>query len=236
MFNLSNLSLRAAMAGVVTLMVALPLPAVAQAPATQAAASFDKQYVLRFGDSLNMHVVENEKLEVEEQPIRPDGRISLPLIGEMLAGGQTLPQLQERITKAYTRFFVDPHVVVNVAKFRPLRISVLGLVRSADTFEVPEPIHLLQAIAHAGGFDRERADLHRVLVLRAGGEARMIDAVAVLEGKVEDNVVLYDGDTVRVFEVDGPDWYRILPPLASSLSILGTAIVVISNIINNQKK
>lgn len=209
-----------------SLLLAQTPPAVAQAAAP--AAVVDKQYVLRFGDTLNLKVVENEKLEILNQPIRPDGRVSLPMIGEVQAGGLTLPQLTERITKAYGRFFVDPHVVINVAQFRPLDITILGLVHKPGTYQVKEPVRLLQAIALGGGFDTQRSDLRNVMVVKANGDVRRIDVVAVLEGKVEDNVVINDGDTIRVNEVSSPDWYRILPPLASALSIASTIVILLT--------
>ena len=203
-------------------------PATAQTPPAPAAPVVDKQYVLRFGDTLNLKVVENEKLEIENQPIRPDGRVSLPMIGEVQAGGLTLPQLTERISKSYGRFFVDPHVVINVAQFRPLDITVLGMVNRPGTYQVKEPVRLLQAIALGGGFDTQRSDLRNVMVVKANGDVRRIDVVAVLEGKVEDNVAITDGDTVRVPEVSSPDWYRILPPLASALSITSTIVILLT--------
>lgn len=198
--------------------------------ATASNPAYDQQYVLRFGDALNMRIIENEKLEIKEQPIRPDGRISLPLVGEVQAGGLTLPQLQQRVTKLYAKFFVEPHVIINVAKFRPLSISVVGLVNKPDTFEIHEPIHLLQAIGLAGGVERMRGDIHRVLVVRPNGTHKLIDLQDVMEGKAEDNVLLYDGDTVRVFEIGGPDWYQILPTVANSLSILTSIVVILINI------
>jgi protein involved in polysaccharide export with SLBB domain len=104
----------------------------------------------------------------------------------------------------------------------------MGLVRKPDTFTVPEPIRLMQALALAGGPDPERANLSNVLVLRANGDRQIIDVNAVLDGKTDDNVFLYDGDTVKISEVFGPDWYRILPPLASALSIASTIIVLLT--------
>jgi polysaccharide export outer membrane protein len=186
-----------------------------------------KSYVLGYGDSLNVQVVGNEPLKIEEQPIRPDGRISLPLIGEVRAGGLTVVQLQDQVTKAYTKFFVEPKIVVNVAKFRPLQISVLGKVGKPGTFAVSEPIRLLPALALAGGLE-DRANPNDVLVLRANGDRQVISLNEVLAGRIEDNVMLYDGDSVTVAETSNPDWYRLLPPIASSLSILSTIIILLT--------
>jgi polysaccharide export outer membrane protein len=186
----------------------------------------DSQYVLRYGDTVNLKVVENEKLELRNQPIRPDGRINFPLIGEVQAGGLTLPQLTERVTKAYNKFFVDPHVVINVETFRPLSINVVGLLNRPGTYAIKEPVRLLQAIALAGGYD-PRAELGDVLVLRANGASQQIDVRAVLAGNIENNLWIYDGDTIRVNEVSTPDLYRLLPPLAAALSITSTIIILV---------
>ena len=196
------------------------------------AAVVDQKYVLRFGDTLNLRVLENDKLETRDLPVRPDGRISLPLVGELQAGGLTVPQLQGVITKAYTKYYVDPHVVVYISHFRPISISVVGLVNKPDTFKVEEPIRLLQAIGLAGGVNHERGDMHHLLVVRPSGEHQDIDLMEVMEGKVADNVMLYDGDTVRVFEVSGPDWYRVLPVAASTASLLSSILIILLQISN----
>lgn len=205
---------------------AAPAPAAPAAPRT-AQPVVQLSYVLGYGDTLNVGVVGNEPLRIEDQPIRPDGRISLPLIGEVKAGGLTVSQLSESITKAYTKFFVDPKVVVNVAKFRPLTISVIGWVGKPGSFPIAEPIRLLPALGLAGGLD-DRANPTNVLVLRAAGDREVINLVDVFEGRVDDNIILYDGDTVRVEEMGTPDWYRLLPPIASSLSILSTIIILLT--------
>ncbi|MEB3327735.1 MAG: polysaccharide biosynthesis/export family protein [Candidatus Sericytochromatia bacterium] len=209
---------------VAAIALASPLPRAAAAPA---AVKVDSQYTLRYGDTVNLKVVENEKLTLQDQPIRPDGRVSFPLIGEVRAGGLTLPQLTEQVTQAYGRFFVDPHVVINVEKFRPLTINVVGFVNRPGTYEIKEPVRLLQAIALGGGYNLQRAELKDVLVLRASGEVRHVDLASALAGRTEENPWLQDGDTVRLAEVTGPDWYRLLPPLASALSIASTIVLLI---------
>ncbi|MFP5501570.1 MAG: polysaccharide biosynthesis/export family protein [Candidatus Sericytochromatia bacterium] len=208
---------------IATSLVSLSAPPVLaqQAPApAQVAPVSVAQYVLRFGDAINMRVVGNEQLLIEKQPIRPDGRISLPLIGEVQAGGLTVPQFQDRVRQAFQRYIVDPQVVINVAEFRPLQISLMGFVNKPDTYVVKEPIRLVQALALAGGADRRRGDLTRVLVLRPSGERTMVDVMAVLEGRVDQNLMLFDGDTVRVEEVYGPDWLAILGPISTIAATL----------------
>ena len=66
----------------------------------------------------------------------------------------------------------------------------------------------------------------------SSGEHQDIDLMEVMEGKVADNVMLYDGDTVRVFEVSGPDWYRVLPVAASTASLLSSILIILLQISN----
>ncbi len=141
-------------------------PGLAAPAATLPAA--DKQYVLRYGDSINLYVVENEKLAIQNQPIRPDGRVSMPLIGEVIAGGLTLPQLTERVAKSYTKFFVDPHVVVNVATFRAL----------SATFSAAATTSLILAPRTDENTEPERLPRISVLMSSASRSSLMISATA----------------------------------------------------------
>lgn len=200
---------------------AASMPAAAAAPSVAT-------YVLRYGDTLNLLVLENEKLKVENQPLRPDGRISFPLIGEVVAGGLTVAQLQARLTQMYSRYYNDPHVVLNVATFRKLSISVMGQVGQSQTLQVYEPIRLLDALAHAGG-PNVRAELHRVIVIRAKGQVEEVDLTLALAGETASNVWLMDGDTVQVLQMQGIDWAAYLPQMVSMFAVLANvAVVVIS--------
>lgn len=190
-----------------------------------AAAANPNAYVLRYGDSLSLAVLENEKLRVESQPLRPDGRISFPLVGEVLAGGLTVPQLQVKLTSLYARYYTDPHVVVNVSAFRRMRVAMMGHVRTPRTLEVFEPVRLLDALAQAGGPDR-RAQLHRIIIIRARGQVEEVDLTKVLGGESSGNVFLYDGDTIQVEQEFGPDWFGILPTLVTVFAVVSNIVIV----------
>jgi len=105
--------------------------------------------------------------------VRPDGRISLPLTGEMEASGKTAVQLQQEITQKVRQFVAEPVVNVVVKQVNSLKISVLGEVRRPDVYKIGRRVTVLDAIAMAGGFTEFAK--RRVIVLRksSAGEQRI---------------------------------------------------------------
>jgi polysaccharide export outer membrane protein len=97
--------------------------------------------------------------------IRPDGRISLPLAGELDATGKTTGELQMAIAAALSKYVVQPTVNVIVKQVNSLKISVLGEVRKPDVYKIKNRVTVLDAIAMAGGFT-DLARPNRVIVLR----------------------------------------------------------------------
>jgi polysaccharide export outer membrane protein len=209
-----------------------PVAAAAPPPPAESAPSQPSQgYVLRYGDTLSIWMLGNETHKLENQPIRPDGRVTVPLLGEVKAAGLTVSQLSVALTRDYRRFVLDPRLVVNVAQFRPLKITMLGLVNKPGTYHVTEPTPLLEGLALAGGLDRHRADTRAIELRRADGTHRVVNLEKVLIGQERD-VVMGDGDTVIVAEVAGPDWERLLPHMATTLSIIGSIAVIAWNLRN----
>lgn len=99
--------------------------------------------------------------------IRPDGKISLPLIGEIDAVGKTAHQLQDETTKRLRQFVTDPVVTVIVTQINSPKISVLGQVKRPDMYRLKQRMTVLDAIAVAGGFT-EYADRDKVVIIRNG--------------------------------------------------------------------
>lgn len=84
-------------------------------------------------------------------PVRPDGRISLPLAGEVEAAGRTAAELQDRVTRALQPYVRDTRVAVVVREINAKRVYVLGEVTKPGTFPLRGPMSVMQAIAVAGG-------------------------------------------------------------------------------------
>lgn len=104
--------------------------------------------------------------------IRPDGKISLPLLGEMQASGKTAMQLQTEIAKQLKQYVVDPKVNVMVKEVNSPAISVLGQVRKPDRYHIRQRITALEAIALAGGFT-EFAKRDKVTIIRTRGSEKV---------------------------------------------------------------
>lgn len=101
-------------------------------------------------------------------PVRPDGRISLPLLNDVPAAGLTPMELRDVLLKRLADFVTAPEVSVIVTEVRSFRISVLGEVAKPGRFELKSAVRLVDALAMAGGLT-EFASRSRIVVLRSNG-------------------------------------------------------------------
>jgi polysaccharide export outer membrane protein len=131
--------------------------------------------------------------------VRPDGRISLPLAGELDANGKSAAQLQQEIGERLARYISGPVVNVMVKQINSLKISVLGEVRKPDVYRIKNRVTVLDAIAMAGGFT-DLARPNRVVVLRntAAGQQRIKVDVNRLVSDTANPIYLEPMDTVYV--------------------------------------
>ncbi len=130
--------------------------------------------------------------------VRPDGRISLPLAGELVAAGKTAEELEGEITSRLEKYLDQPVVTVSVSQVNSPKISVLGEVRRPGRFLIPQRTTVLDAIALSGGFTAY-AHRGRVVVLRrtsSGVERIPVDVKRQLQGGQA--FFLEPGDTVHV--------------------------------------
>jgi polysaccharide export outer membrane protein len=136
-----------------------------------------------------------------EVVVRPDGKISLPLLNEIEAGGLTPEQLRFRILESARRFIEDPTATVIVKQINSRNVFITGEVEKPGTYPLGGPTSVLQLIAVAGGLT-EFAASDEIVVLRtvAGKtERHRVNYNDVLKGKkLEQNLQLQAGDTVVV--------------------------------------
>jgi len=136
-----------------------------------------------------------------EVPVRPDGRISVPLIGEVHVAGLTPLEVQALLTDHYTRYVTAPSVSVLVTQINSRKVFILGQVRESGAFDILQPTNVMQALAMAGGLT-EFAKTNKIVVLREvnGVKKRwQVNLDAVASGKrPEDNMILEPGDTIIV--------------------------------------
>lgn len=166
----------------------LPVPGGAQQP-----------YVLGPEDVVEVSVYGNDDLS-RVVTVRPDGMISLPLVGEIRAAGLTPEQLRERLVPLYARFIRNPQVAVIVREFRRVRVTVLGQVMRPGVHELRLGSSVLDALASAGGLT-EAAGLGELRLSRGQAPPVVIDLERLLlRGEVALNQRLETGDTLVVPE------------------------------------
>lgn len=151
------------------LMMALPAPCYAQPPqAVEATEHSGKhEYVIGPADVLEV-AVWNNTLISRTVPVRPDGKISLPVLNDVQAAGLTPLQLQSFLTKALAGYIQTPEVSVLVREVHSFKVSVIGQVKTAGRYELTSRVTVLDALAMAGGLG-EYADRGRIIILRREG-------------------------------------------------------------------
>jgi polysaccharide biosynthesis/export protein len=102
-------------------------------------------------------------------PVRPDGKISMPLVSDVHAAGLTPTQLREVLVKRLSEYLAKPHVSVIVKEVHSFKVSVLGEVKTPGRYEVKSQASVLDVLAQAGGFS-EFASRSRILILRSDGK------------------------------------------------------------------
>jgi polysaccharide export outer membrane protein len=140
-------------------------PAQKATPQTEAKAAFgDAEYRLGPEDVIHVFVYKEAELSTEVV-VRPDGKVSLPLIGEVTASGKTSLQLQGELKQNLTQYVSDPIVNVIVKEVNSAKVSVLGEVKNPGMYKILNKATILDAIALAGGFT-EYAKRDKVTLIR----------------------------------------------------------------------
>ncbi len=167
-----------------------------QPPAPVAA----EDYVIGADDVLSVVFWREKELSVDAV-VRPDGKISLPLMNEVMAAGLTPEQLRDRITKQASAFVKDPQATVVVKEVNSRKVYITGQVEKPGAYPLTTRLSVMQLIAMAGGL-KEYAKSDRIVVMRLeqGREVRhRFDYKKVLEGKDDArNLEMRPGDTVVV--------------------------------------
>lgn len=191
--------------------VALPAPLAAQAtPTPQSvitnpgsaapALTLPKDYVIGVEDVLNV-VFWNAKELSAEVLVRPDGKISLPILNDVPAAGMTPEQLAESIAKIGTKFVRDSGATVIVKAVHSRKVYVVGEVAKPGPFQLGNEMNVIQAIGEAGGFLETAKKGDVVIVRNENGKERRFkfNYNDVVRGKnVEQNIRLLPGDTILV--------------------------------------
>jgi len=172
--------------------------AVVIAPA--AAAAVDPSYVIGPDDVLSV-LYWRDKETSADAVVRPDGKITLPLINDIQAAGLTPDQLRASIQKASEQFFQDPNVSIVVKQVNSRKVYITGQVAKPGPYSLTSRTTVLQLLAQAGGL-ADFAKKDKVVVMRTeSGQTQryLFNYKDVIEGKrLEQNIELRPGDTVIV--------------------------------------
>jgi polysaccharide export outer membrane protein len=141
-----------------------------------AAAPIASDYRLAPGDKLRVEVYKDPQLSQSLQ-IRPDGKITLPLIGDLTATSLTPLQLRDQITNSLKEYITNPVVTVIVVEANPATVFVMGEVAQPGAVPVKGKMTVLQALAMAGGF-KEFADVKGIRVLRQSKDGTKVDTIS----------------------------------------------------------
>lgn len=158
-------------------------------------------YVIGAEDVISVYVWKEPDM-TRALPVRPDGMISLPLIGEIKAAGNTPVQLQGILADAMKKYVSDPQVTVVVEKVASLNFNIVGEVSRPGYFPLTRRLTVLDAISMAGGF-RDFAKTKKIYVLRTsanGTQERLpFNYKEVIAGKnPQQNIELQPRDTIVV--------------------------------------
>ena len=170
------------------------------APSQVVSATSDPDYVIGPEDMLNISVWKEPDVS-GAVPVRPDGKISMPLLGDMQAAGSTPMQLTQRLTDGLKKYMDDPRVTVIVTAINSRRVFILGQVGRPGAFPLLPHMTVLQAISSAGGLT-PYAGQSKIYVLRNdnGKQTKLpFNYKEVLRGqKPEQDIELKAGDTIVV--------------------------------------
>ena len=132
-------------------------------PATEWS-SITGEYTIEVGDTVSIRAYEQEGVSGTIK-IRRDGRIALPLAGEVMAAGKHPSQLAREIEGRLKEFIVTPRVTVNVEASQPVTVTAVGEIGHIGSLTLDSPGQLIQALAQAGG-PGDYADKSRIFVMR----------------------------------------------------------------------
>ncbi|WP_233440412.1 polysaccharide export protein [Modicisalibacter coralii] len=201
----------------------------------------DYDYRIGRGDVLNVIVYDHPELTIpagsersaEESGnvVHADGSIFYPYVGQIKVAGRTVREVRSEIQRRLSGFIAEPQVDVKVASYNAQKVYVTGQVKDPGVFSVTNvPVHVLDAISDAGGLT-ETANWHDVVLSRDGQDLHLSLYDMLVNGDLEQNLRLKDGDVVHVLDVGNQQIYVMgevnepaALPMGNSAFSLTTAI------------
>lgn len=160
--------------------------------------TMEPNYIIQVADTLEIQSYYDDQLD-QTVVVRPDGRISLILIGEIDAANEKPGDLSVKIKEAYAKLLVDPDINVVIKEISPRRMYIGGEVKSPSVHMITNSLTLMQALTLSGGF-KDSANMRQVLLLRNDSDelkVHQIDTDKILTNKIPD-VFLTQNDVIYV--------------------------------------
>jgi polysaccharide export outer membrane protein len=155
-----------------------------------------KSYVIGAQDILMIRVWREQDF-TGAYPVRPDGKITLPLVGDVQAGGLTPERLGEQLKQALSAYINAPDVSVSLQTVNSKKFYITGEVNRPGEYSLATPTKVFDALSNAGGF-HDFANKKKILIMR-GAERIKFNYQDILKGKsLEQNILLENGDTIVV--------------------------------------
>lgn len=173
-----------------------------------------ENYLIDMGDILEISVWQVEELQ-REVVVRPDGKLSFPLIGDVSASGKTIEQLRQDIVEKIRLYIKVPQVSINILEFGGKKAVLIGDVGNEGVIRFNTPTRVMEAIALAGGFDRLKANLDKVFIIRDVHEEQpiviMVNANNLLKnGCVRENILVRSGDIIYATRAMSSDFNQFM--------------------------
>lgn len=177
-------------------------------PSVSVAANGD--YEIQGGDHLRIDVMDHPELS-QSVTVRPDGKISFPLIGDIYARGFTVTHLQEVLTEKLVDYVRGTHVTVYIERFFFSHVLVLGAVKNPGPLEIFGPVDVIQILGMTESEDREPK---RIRIIRKNGDVKTVSLTSVWKqgGVIQhrEDLLLYPGDSVIVYENTKLTWEMVI--------------------------
>lgn len=181
-----------------------------------------EDYTLRPGDQLSIMVTQDKDISTSMQngtatpyQVRPDGKVSVPLAGEIDAAGMTVSQFTDTVRSGLSRYIVQPDVTVNIIKLGGVRVYVFGEVNKPGAYELTKGHRIIDAIGAANGFNWDTAKKKIFLIHQDNtGKAIPINLNRILQtGDMKENYEMREGDILYLTKNSRINFARDIAPL-----------------------
>ena len=161
----------------------------------------DFDYIIGLGDILDVQVWKEPELSRGALPVRIDGRISLPLLGDVDAAGKSIKELTQFLENKYREVVTEPAVSVMLIESKSWRYYIVGEIAKPGEFTLDYPLTVLQAIARSGGFNQWAKKSKITIIRNEDGQEKILsfdyDSL-VKDQDLSQNIHVAPGDTIII--------------------------------------